>query len=625
MSSTLLLALSVLVLMAGPAVLAVSERYRWLIPAIDGFVLIAVGGMVLGEVLPGAYGIAGVWVLVAAVAGLIGPPLLERLLVRSARKVHMAALLIAVAGLAIHAMTDGVVLSNHSPIGSEQGSLGIAIVLHRLPVGLIIWWLVRPAHGWQAAACALFALAAATVAGFIVGGALTSAMSSASGALLHGFVGGALLHVVLHGPHTSIIEEQATARRVASVLGALAAVPLLWMHFGPQHHGHSASHTWEVLLSLLFESAPALLVAYIGAGLLHSFMPKATIAWMGRGNALQQATRGVAFGLPLPLCSCGVVPVYSGLIRRGVPTAAAMAFFVATPELGIDAVLLSIPLLGAEMTVARVVAAVVVAVLVGWVIGGRVSTRPSGDDFDDLFGRTGTTTYDRLKSAARVGLGEVVDKTAPWIVLGLVVAAVLQPMLQDSALVQLPGVIQVPLFGLLGMPAYVCAAGATPLVAILLAAGVSPGAGLAFLLTGPATNVTTFGLLKDLHGRTAALGFAGLVAISAIALGYIVNLALPELVLPTLQAGVGHQHSAVGSSLEPQHIAALVLCLLFFASLLRQGPRGFIGQAISLEHPGHSDRAQSQGHHCHDDEPVDGDGSGQPSEEAEEEPAPCCH
>ena len=625
MSPTLFLILSVLVLMVGPAVSAVSDRHRWLVPAIDGFVLIAVGGMVLGSVLPSAYDIGGVWVLVAALAGLIGPPLLERLLVRSARTVHLAALLLAVAGLAIHALTDGVALSSQSVAGVQQGSLGVAVVLHRLPVGLVIWWLVRPAHGWQAAAGALLALALATIAGFVVGGALTSAMSSTTGSLLHGFVAGALLHVVLHGAHTSGVDESTTSVRIAPLFGALAAVPLLWLHVIPHGHGHTSSHTWEVLVTLVLESAPALLLAYVGAGLLHSFMPKATIAWMGRGNALQQAFRGVTFGLPLPLCSCGVVPVYSGLIRRGVPTTAAMAFFVATPELGIDAVLLSIPLLGGEMTIARVVAAVVVAVLVGWVVGGRVSKRPLGDDAGDLFGRAGTTISDRLWSAARVGLIEVVDKTAPWIVLGLVVAAVMEPMIENSALVSMPAVLQVPFFGLLGMPVYVCASGATPLVAVLLVAGVSPGAGLAFLLTGPATNVTTFGLLKELHGRREALGFGALVAFSAIALGYIVNLILPQLVLPTLDAGVGHEHGPGGTAMGFAHIAAMALCLLFLLSIVRQGPRGFIGQVVSLEHPGHTDKEGAPGHHCHDEESVDAGALPPATDEAEEESGHCCH
>ena len=75
--------------------------------------------------------------------------------------------------------------------------------------------------------------------------------------------------------------------------------------------------------------------------------------WMREGGAARRAMKGVAFGLPLPLCSCGVVPVYQSLIRRGTPAAAAVSFLVATPELGLDAILISLPMLGADVAIAR--------------------------------------------------------------------------------------------------------------------------------------------------------------------------------------------------------------------------------------------------------------------------------
>ena len=93
---------------------------------------------------------------------------------------------------------------------------------------------------------------------------------------------------------------------------------------------------------------------------------------LARGGTFQQSLRGVAFGLPLPVCSCGVLPLYESLIRRGAPVAAAMAFFVATPELGLDAVLLSFPLLGESLTVARVVSAFIVALAVGVAVGALI-------------------------------------------------------------------------------------------------------------------------------------------------------------------------------------------------------------------------------------------------------------
>ena len=130
----------------------------------------------------------------------------------------------------------------------------------------------------------------------------------------------------------------------------------------------------QTLSVLLVESAPALLLGYALAGVVPFILTASRTAALGRGSRLMQSLRGVAFGLPLPVCSCGVLPLYESLIRRGAPAVAAMAFFVATPELGLDAVLLSVPLLGTSLTVARVIAAFVVAVLVALLVGWRATT-----------------------------------------------------------------------------------------------------------------------------------------------------------------------------------------------------------------------------------------------------------
>src|SRR5207253_1499997 len=103
---------------------------------------------------------------------------------------------------------------------------------------------------------------------------------------------------------------------------------------------------------LALDSAPALLLAFVAAGLVQSFFGHASLAWLVRGSVFSQAVRGIIFGIPLPLGSRGVVPVYQGAIARGASTAAALAFLVSAPAIGIDAILLSVPLLGGSIAVA---------------------------------------------------------------------------------------------------------------------------------------------------------------------------------------------------------------------------------------------------------------------------------
>ena len=137
---------------------------------------------------------------------------------------------------------------------------------------------------------------------------------------------------------------------------------------------------------------------------------------------------------------------------------------------------------------------------------------------------------------------------------------------------------QVPAFALLGIPLYVCASGATPLAAVAIHKGVSAGAALAFLLTGPATNATTFGILKALHGRKTALLFGAGVCVASCILGWTV-----DWVFAT--EGLRLHESAEETASTFQWASLVALALIGLTSLVRQGPRQFVDQVI---HPIHS-------------------------------------
>ncbi|MSP90821.1 MAG: hypothetical protein EXR79_03300 [Myxococcales bacterium] len=611
-----LLALSIGVLALGPLSHVLAGRAGRALQALDGFVLVSVGGLVLADVLPHALGHGGWLVLPIAVLGLVGPAILERALHRAAARVHTAALVLGLMGLVLHAGIDGLALAG-SGDGGLRPQLATAVVLHRLPEGLTIWWLLRPVHGRKVALGALGLVAAATAVGTLSGmqGLAHGGAAELWLVALEALVGGSLLHVVLHRPHP-LLESPAPGRwHVPAALGALAGGALVALmlaqgeghHAAPGVHGdvHASHLPWGagVFWRLAADSAPALLLAYAAAGLVQTLLPGWSTRWMRQGGTLGQGLRGVAFGLPLPICSCGVVPVYRGLVLRGVPPAAAFAFLVATPELGLDAVLLSLPLLGGPFALARVIAAATVALGVGLVMARLLPAPPPVQDIDEQAtpGKAAAPVGSRVVAALRVGFGEVVDHTGPWVLLGLAVAAVAAPLLEDANLAAVPTWASVPLFALIGMPVYVCASGATPLVAVLVAAGVSPGAGLAFLLTGPATNVATFGVVARLHGDRAALVFGATMAGLAILAGWLVDVALPGYHVPVAAAADhGHGIGTAGSW------ALAVFGVALLVSLLRQGPRAFAGQVLAFANGDPSeenaDHSHPHGGHDHDHE-----------------------
>jgi len=218
---------------------------------------------------------------------------------------------------------------------------------------------------------------------------------------------------------------------------------------------------------------------------------------------------------------------------------------VATPELGLDAILLTMPLLGVPFAMVRVIAAASVAVVLGFVIGRRIAQLPARRALPLAGAASRSAARGGWRAALRHGASDSVDTTAPWIALGLVVAALLAPWLERARFADVPAVVQLPLFALLGLPVYVCASAATPLVAVLISAGVSPRAGLAFLPAGT--------------GRTAG---------RALRADNPSPLALPALT---------------------------VVSTLYAVSLLRRGPRAFLGELRwSADAHLHADSAPTQ-------------------------------
>lgn len=559
---------SLAALAAGPLLDAGAGHRRGFVPVLDGLSRTAIPGLVFLAFIPAAVGEGDWFVLLALAVGFLIPVAIERTSRRATRPAHRLALLAGLSGLVIHTGLDGAALATLPVDGGP--SFPMAVVLHRLPVGVAVWWLVAREIGRRAGFAAIAALILATVGGYVFGVAVGGVVSDSSALTLYqAAVAGSLVHVVVHqhGATTSPDDRRREG------WGAILALTLLLAVFviGADDGAGGTAAFVSRLYVLTAESAPALLLAYVFAGLLSAFLPQRSVRWMEKGGGISQSVRGMAIGLPFPICSCGVVPLYRSLIQRGAPPAAAMAFLVATPELGLDAVLLSIPLLGPQVTILRLVTAALVAMLVGWWVGGRLKKAARAEEWTGTPGDE-PSTRERLVAALRTGTGDVVDHTAPWIVLGLGVAALVTPFLESGWLGSLPPVADVFLFALLGFPTYVCAASATPLVAAFLATGLSPGAGIAFLITGPATNISTLGLVSSLHGRRAAIGFALVMVTLAVTSGIAINSAFGALPVPSLATLIEEAPSLL------QQVSLALLLGLFLRSVVRRGPRAFAGE-----------------------------------------------
>ncbi len=219
-----LLLIGIFTLAVGPLVHQLARFAGFMLGALDGFVLVAISGLVLLHVIPESMALAGWPAILGGLVGLLVPTLIEHRLHGLARQAHMVALTVALVGIAFHAFVDGLALAESGGSAEEHGHPGLplAVILHRLPVGLTIWLLLRPLYGMGAALATLGLIVLATVAGFFLGETAWEGGGNQVRGIFQALVAGSLLHVVVHRSH-------AGESRLHTGLGGVGGFVLLWM------------------------------------------------------------------------------------------------------------------------------------------------------------------------------------------------------------------------------------------------------------------------------------------------------------------------------------------------------------------------------------------------------------
>ena len=268
---------------------------------------------------------------------------------------------------------------------------------------------------------------------------------------------------------------------------------------------------WDVLLQL----APWLLVGAAVAGLMHGLLPPGFVHRQLSGPA--GVVKAVVVGVPLPLCSCGVIPTGLGLKKDGASDGAAVGFLVSTPQTGVDSVLVSAAFLGWPFALFKVVAAGVTGLAGGWL------TDAAGGDP----GGTPPEQLDGVRPGARAMLDhglEMLHTIWGWLVFGVVLSAALTVFLPPDAFARLAvggGLLAMLAMLLVSVPLYVCATASVPIAAALVAAGMPTGAALVFLMAGPATNVATIGAVHRGFGARALGIYLGVIVLGSVAFGLL--------------------------------------------------------------------------------------------------------
>ncbi len=308
------------------------------------------------------------------------------------------------------------------------------------------------------------------------------------------------------------------------------------------------------------QMAPYLLLGFLVAGLLSVYVSP---AWLERhlgGRGWGPIWRASLLGVPLPLCSCGVIPVAASLRRHGASKAATTSFLLSTPQTGVDSIAVTGAILGPVFAVLRPV----VALLTGLVGGGLVRAVTQGEETTATTVQLPTAAQGpRWRRALHYGFEVLPRDIGRALLVGILLAALITVVVPPGALAKVLGGGLVPILVMIavGMPLYVCATGSVPLAAGFIHAGVSPGAALAFLIAGPATNAAAVTTLHRVLGRRTLAVYLGTVAVSAVAAGLLVNALLPAdgLRLPGLHAGHDHaEHLGWVSYLSAAALVAIM-------------------------------------------------------------------
>jgi hypothetical protein len=284
----------------------------------------------------------------------------------------------------------------------------------------------------------------------------------------------------------------------------------------------------EEFWSLLVEMSPYLLLGFMFAGILHIFMQKNKVANLLKGNNMKSVTHAALLGIPLPLCSCGVIPAGLSFNKNGASKGATVSFLISTPQTGVDSVLVTYSLLGLPMAIIRPVVAFMTGIAGGGIANlftnkSEVKKVKSVDIYADY------SIWQKTKKAFYYGFVEFIHDISKWLIIGLLLAAFLALIIPDDFFTQYANypLLNMVLVLFASVPLYICATGSVPVAAVLMMKGLSPGAALVFLMAGPATNIATLTVLSKSLGRKQTIVYLATIVVGALVFGYLIDAFLP--------------------------------------------------------------------------------------------------
>ena len=330
------------------------------------------------------------------------------------------------------------------------------------------------------------------------------------------------------------------------------------------------------LAYLMNEMAPWLILGLVFAGLLKVFFPEDKVQkYMGKPTT-RSAVNASLLGIPMPLCSCGVIPTGISFFRNGASKGATNSFLISTPQTGVDSIFATYSMLGWPFAILRPIVAFVTGIVGGILTNLLVKEKPVAQNAFSNF-KVDTAALGKTRGAATCGDNscgchdkpapkgnafvrashyafiELLQDIAKWLIIGFLIAALISVILPDDFFSSFQGwgILEILIILAASVPIYICATGSIPIAAVLLLKGVSPGAALVFLMAGPATNIATITVVGNTMGRKSLLVYLGTIIGGAVIFGSLTNWLIPT---DLFMKQIAHIHGNGEHEMLPQWV-----------------------------------------------------------------------
>lgn len=409
---------------------------------------------------------------------------------------------------------------------------------------------------------------------------------------------------------------------------------------------------WQ-FVTLFSEMAPFLLLGFLLAGILHVWVPNHLYVPKISKPSFNSVLWSALFGVPLPICSCGVIPTSIALRKEGASKGASVSFLISTPATGVDSILATYSLLGGPFAILRPVAAFMTAMLGGLFTNVVTKKEPEtgvavvgethephhehehcdcdgdhcscGQDHDEDHSKK--SFVQKVRETLEYGFVNMIGDVSKWLIIGLLLGALIAAFVPDDFFLFLheyPLLCMVVVL-VLAMPMYTCATGSIPLALALVEKGITPGAALVLLMAGPATSIASMLVVGKAFGKRTLAAYLTSIALGALFFGFVVDTFFMDTFLASMLPHASaecHGHGALG--VLDYICAGLFALLIVYAKFAYKGCDGHCGCGCENhdcccecsdghehcecvehdEHHHHEGECHCNGHHHEHEEPV---------------------